>query len=60
MASVGCCPQDQRFSGPAARSLRVSDVLNDVMCEMYVLTASRYVSHSSFTDDPEPLSQNPG
>src|SRR4029434_4191335 len=22
MASVGCCPQDQRFSGPAARSLR--------------------------------------
>ena len=54
MASVGCCPQDQRFSGPAARSLRVSDVLNDVMCEMDVLTLSRYVSHSSFTDDPEP------
>src|SRR4029434_321585 len=27
MASVGCCPQDQRLSGPAARSLSVS-----VMC----------------------------
>ena len=40
--------------GPAARSLRVSDVLNDVMCERDVLTASTHVSHSSFTDDPEP------
>src|SRR4029434_6332642 len=33
--------------GPAARSLRVRDVLNDVMCEMYVLTESRYVTAAS-------------
>ena len=46
--------------GPAARSLRVSDVLNYVMCELYVLTASRYVNHSSFTDEPELQNLNPG
>ena len=31
-----------------------------MMCEMFVLAASRYVNHSSFTDEPELQNLNPG